>query len=172
MCAIDWFCIRVCRKAAWSVAMQACPECGWKAAGGLEGCRAQFDLLLARDFSDAAFFASHRLFVDTYALQHPNQFCASAKSFAAHLCGICEILDAKAGAALGSEDLRRWLDGRRAIERPEAPVSRGKIVIGDLREIENSVEWSSRVRDWAEETWQAYASLHPLARQWLAQARA
>jgi hypothetical protein len=99
--------------------MEACSGCGWAVAGGTQGCRARFDELIARDFGDATFFAVHRLFVDTYSVQHPDQFCRSAKSLAAHLAGLCLILEGGEPAATGAAFLNRWLNGPGRLEKPD-----------------------------------------------------
>lgn len=149
---------------------EPCDECGWAEAGGREGCRARFDEYLARDFSDPLYFRSHRLLVDTYCLQHPDQLCRSAKSLAAHLVGLCWVLEEGAGTAVGPDQLRRWLGGARALAKPELPAAYGKRTIGDLPADAEPAQWANAVRSWAEETWSAYAALHPLARIWLAEA--
>ena len=46
-----------------------CPECG---APG-EACKAQFQALLAREFTDPGFGAVHHLTVTAYMLQHSSQ---------------------------------------------------------------------------------------------------
>ena len=149
---------------------QACDECGWPEAGGRAGCRERFDLFLARDFSDALYFRSHRLFVDAYSLQHPDQFCRSAKSLTAHLAGLGAIVEAGASSAVGTGALRSWLNGRTGLVKPALPAARGATTIGDLPADADPAAWAEAVRGWAESVWQAYAELHPLARDWLAQA--
>ncbi|HEY0412777.1 MAG TPA: DUF5946 family protein [Allosphingosinicella sp.] len=148
----------------------ACDECGWAEAGGREGCRASFEAFLARDFSDPLYFRTHRMFVDTYCLQHPEQYCASAKSLVAHLAGLCWILEGGAGTAAGPERLRDWLDGARELEKPALPERRGILTLGDLPVESGPAEWADAVRRWAASTWAAYAALHPLARRWRADA--
>ena len=66
-----------------------CPSCGAPGAGGLDGCLALFGALGAREFSDADYFRMHRLTVDAYCLQHPEQYMVSTKSAAAHLAAMC-----------------------------------------------------------------------------------
>lgn len=148
-----------------------CDECGWAEAGGREGCRARFDEFLARDFSDALYFRTHRLFVDTYCLQHPDQFCRSAKSLAAHLGGLGWILEDGASAAVGPDRLHRWLSGDRRLAKPTLPELRGTVTLGDLPADADPAAWAAAVRAWAESIWAAYADLHPLAREWRAQAK-
>jgi len=154
-----------------TVADEACDECGWAVLGGRAGCRDRFDAYLARDFSDPLYFRSHRLFVDAYCLQHPDQFCRSAKSLAAHLVGLCWTLEEGAGSAVGPERLRRWLDGARELTKPALPAARGAVTIGDLPVGADAAGWAAAVRAWAEAVWAAYSPLHPLARDWLAHAR-
>lgn len=151
-------------------ASDQCPGCGWLVPGGGTACREKFDRLLARDFSDARYFASHRLFVDTYCLQRPDDFCRSAKSLAAHLVGLCWIVENQASAATGAQQLRDWLDGPRDLPKPDLPDARGAITLGDMDEALDPAQWASAVQVWAASTWEAYRALHPLARQWLAEA--
>jgi hypothetical protein len=153
------------------MAPEACEGCGWIVEGGTAGCRAAFEALLARAFSDPSFFGAHRLFVDCYCLQHPDDYCASAKSLAAHLSGLAQIVEEGASPATGSPDLRNWLDGDRRLDKPALPAARGSTTLGDLEAIEDPAAWSEAVRRWAHSIWDAYAPLHGLAREWLAQAR-
>ena len=97
---------------------ELCSGCGRAVAGGTQGCRAEFDALVGRDFSDPRFFASHRLFVDIYALQHPDEFCRSAKSLAAHLCGLGLILEGGASAATAPPRCAPGSTGRASDKRP------------------------------------------------------
>ena len=146
-----------------------CSGCGWK--GGGPACRARFEQAIARDFGDPAYFAAHRLLVDVYALQHPDDYCASAKSLAAHLVGLLQILEEGASAATGESFLRDWLDGPRKLDKPAIPAERGRTVLADLDGIDAPTEWSAAVRAWGEEVWNAYSALHPVARRWAAEAR-
>lgn len=149
---------------------EPCPGCGHP--GGADACLGLFEAILARDYSDPLFFRCHRLFVDAYCLQHPELRCISAKSLAAHLAGLCQILEEGASEATGSDTLHRWLDGTRILEKPALPATRGALSMADLAGIDDSVAWREAVRRWAESVWQAYAELHPLARRWSAEAGA
>ncbi|MGZ8997313.1 MAG: DUF5946 family protein [Allosphingosinicella sp.] len=151
-------------------AVEPCPGCGHP--GGAAECLALFEAMIARDYSDPHFFGSHRLFVDVYCLQHPETRCVSAKSLAAHLVGLCLILEEGAGAAAGATFLRDWLDGSRALEKPKIPAKRGAMVLADLAGIDEPAAWRHAVRRWADSTWDAYEELQPLARRWAAEARA
>lgn len=148
---------------------ERCAGCRLAVRGGEAGCQELFEGQLARDFSNVAYFAVHRMLVDTYALQHPERYCASAKSLAAHLTGLCWLVERGGSRAVGSEALRRWLNGNPQLEKPEVPAIRGSLTIGDLPEGEEPGAHAQAVDRWARSTWKAYAALHPLARQWIEQ---
>jgi len=141
-------------------------ECGLEAALGEDDCGARRDAVLARDFQQPLlYWALHRLAVDAYCLQH-SAYVASAKSLAAHLCGMCVALEH------GSDPdklhrLQRWLSTNPGIVKPALPVFRGGVTIGRLHEVEDPQEYRKDVEIWAHSTWEAYRELQPLAREWL-----
>ena len=150
--------------------VEPCPGCGHP--GGAEACFDLFEAIIARDYSDPLFLRCHRLFVDAYCLQHPELRCISAKSLAAHLAGLCQILEEGASEATGSDTLHRWLNGPGVLEKPPLPAQRGALTMADLDGIDDPAAWREAVRRWAESVWAAYAELHPLARRWSSEARA
>lgn len=150
---------------------ERCEGCGARVPGGTKGCQAMFDEILARDFTDALYFGVHRMVVDVYSLQHPDRYCRSATSLAAHLCGLCQILESGASPAVGNPALQRWLSGRVSLVKPELPSSRGELTLADVRDASEPAAWADAVERWARSTWEAYRSLHDLAREWLEQAR-
>jgi hypothetical protein len=147
-----------------------CSGCGLWIEDGTAGCRRRFDELVARDFSDPAYFRVHRLLVDTYSLQHPDTFCVSAKSMAAHLTGLAWLLNYEAGRATGSERLRRWVEAHPDLPRPKPPTFRGLQTIDNVARVSDPAEYAKAVEAWARSTWHAYAALHATARQWISQA--
>ena len=149
---------------------ERCSGCGRIVEGGAAACQARYEALLARDYENPAFFAVHRMFVDVYSLQHPDRYCRSAKSLAAHLVGLGLILVDGISPASGGAALRDWLDGKRELEKPPLPEGRGGITLGDVEGIAEPGPWREAVRAWAESTWEAYTELHPLARRWAAEA--
>lgn len=146
-----------------------CDGCGRAVAGGTAGCRAEFDALCALHYSGAVPEALHRLTVDAYSLQHPDAFCATGKSYAAHLGGML-VAREHAGDPAAQQVLRRWLDGPRDIARPEPPASRGELTLADVLTSEPGGALERATADWADGAWRAYAAQHALARAWLAAA--
>src|SRR4029079_19502160 len=90
--------------------VDTCAGCGAAIAGGSAGCQALFEQFSGRDFSDPAYFRTHLLVVDAYALQHPERYCASAKSLAAHLLDLCWLIEQGGDAAVGNVALQHWLN--------------------------------------------------------------
>lgn len=144
-----------------------CDGCGLEIQGGTTACGEIFQQFLERDFSNPAYYRYHRMLVDTYSLQHPARYCVSAKSLAAHLAGLCALLEGDESRAVGSQALQKWLDGKRLLVKPEIPANRGQITIADVRASEGHEAYDVAVERWARATWEAYSSLHSVARQWI-----
>jgi len=149
---------------------ERCTGCGLEVEGATDGCRRLFEQVIARDFSDARYFRVHRLTVDTYALQHPDEYCASAKSLLAHLTGLGWLLEHEVSRAVGSEALRQWVEAHGEIAKPSMPTSRGGLTIEDVRHATTPVMYAHAVDRWARATWQAYAPLHETVRAWIREA--
>lgn len=148
---------------------ERCSGCGLLDPNGTAGCRALFEEVLVRDYSDFRYARVHRKIVDTYCLQHPERYCASAKSFAAHLTGLCWAFEHNGHPPVGRA-LLRWLDANPSIDRPEPPSPRGEITIVEVYAAPDAEAHALAVESWARSTWEAYAAPHPLARRWLAEA--
>lgn len=149
-----------------------CSGCGLLIDGGEEACNAAFQELGGRSFTDIRFGGVHRMVVDTYALQHPARYCISAKSLAAHLCGLCELVERSGSPSLPNAALARWLNGTVALEKPDLPSARGRTNIADVISITQPEQFRQSVRAWADDVWTSYASLHSAARHWLDEALA
>ena len=146
-----------------------CPACG-APLGGRAECQAAFDGLVAQAWETPARGAVHNLAVDAYCLQHPDDYCASAKSYAALLAGLC------CGVELGGDPGRywaisRWLDGRRDLARPQPPAERGAQTVACVLDAAEDGAYQAAVHAWAAAVWAAYAAQHELARRWLEDAR-
>ena len=64
---------------------EVCASCGVLVDAGTEGCQRLFESIGPREYEDMRFGRYHRILVDVYAIQHPDRYGRSAKSFAAHL---------------------------------------------------------------------------------------
>jgi hypothetical protein len=146
-----------------------CPSCGAR-LGGRAACQAAFDDLSARAWSAPSRGAVHNLVVDVYAMQHPEEYGRSAKSYVSHLialgCGVEHPGDRTLYWAI-----HRWLDGPARIDKPAVLTARGSMTIADVRRPEDDLAYPDRVREWAADVWAAYAEQQPLARRWLTEVR-
>ena len=148
-----------------------CPECG-APAGGREGCQRLFDEVIAREFGNYRYGRIHRLTVDAYSLQHPDEYMRSAKSYAAHLTGMHAALDMDAPAAETNRTVQQWLSASTPGERPDQPAAgrRGSLTVAHVHEAMDAGDHVRRVREWAESTWKAWQAWHQTAERWVAQA--
>lgn len=148
-----------------------CPECGAAVRGGRGGCQKLFDEILAREFGDYRYAREHRLTVDVYSLQHPNEYMQSAKSFAAHLTGIYAFMEGDSNVAT-NRAVQQWLNGPKMMARPDHPPprQRGALTITYVHEAKDPDEHIRRVREWAASTWAAWRGYHDLAKQWISEA--
>jgi hypothetical protein len=149
---------------------ETCSSCGVAVAGGLEGCQRLFESIGVREYEDMRFGRYHRMVVDVYAMQHPDRYGRSAKSFAAHLTGLCAWLENEAESQSINAAVQRWLSGPSPIERPVLPTSYGAVTIRELVDEVDPVRYGDLLRSWARSTWEAYAPLHAIARTWIATA--
>lgn len=141
-----------------------CEDCGAAATQGKAGCRQMFEEILAKEFSDYRYGKIHRLTVDAYALQHPDEYMRSGKSFAAHLTGMCAALEHEDTLDL-NRTVQKWLSSNPKIEKPaQLPEHRGDLTIAYVHTAADADEHVNCVRDWARDIWGAWAEHHDLAR--------
>jgi len=153
------------------VASDGCPECGAGVSGGRAACRRLFDDVLAREFGDYRYAREHRLMVDAYSLQHPDEYMRSAKSYAAHLTGMYGAFGDLVAAEV-NRAVQQWLNGRRALDRPgqPGPGRRGTLTVEHVHAAGEPEDHVRRVREWARSTWEAWADYHPFAKRWIDEA--
>ena len=147
-----------------------CGGCGLTVQGGTAGCQSLMDECLALHFTQPAYFGIHRLFVDAYCLQHPERYCVSFKSLAAHLGHLCWTLEHGGSRAVPSEPIRKWVERHPHLEKPLIPAFRGAVTIGRVHRAPTPADHHEAVQAWARSTWDAYAELHATAHGWVAAA--
>ena len=133
-------------------------------------CQAAFDDLVAKAWESPARASVHNLLVDAYAMQHSEEYGRSAKSFAAHLVGLCCGVEHPTERELYWA-IPRWLDGPARVARPADIDSRGSTTIDDVRALTIEADYPELVRRWARDVWAAYTDQHAMAREWLAAVR-
>lgn len=148
---------------------EPCTGCGLVVAEGTRGCRAMFDELSVRQWYTPLAYAVRRMIVDTYALQHPDEFCASAKSLVAHLTGLCAALERHDHPNI-LRVLLDWLETGPTLVKPALPAARGRITIVETFEATCAEQVHATSDRWARAVWDAYAPLQPQARAWVDEA--
>jgi len=149
-----------------------CESCGEVVEDGTAGCRKLFEAILAREFSDFRYGKIHRLTVDCYALQHPDAYMRSGKSFAAHLTGICAALEREDAFSV-NQLVQRWLSTNPQIDKPaHIPEQRGSLTVSYILNAEDTEEHIKRVREWARNIWAAWSEHHDLAGRLITEATA
>jgi uncharacterized protein DUF5946 len=149
-----------------------CPACG-APLDGRAGCQAAFDELSAASWISPGRGAMHNMLVDAYAMQHPEEYGRSAKSYIRHLAALGCLLEHP-----GDERLY-WARSGRGEPSSSPPIppkpalleARGAMTVADVRGAVDDSEYQRLVRAWAASVWAAYAPQHALARDYLAAVR-
>jgi hypothetical protein len=134
--------------------------------GGVEGCQSLFEQLGFQAASDPQMAAIHWMVVDVYAMQHVERYGLSAKSYAAHLMGLCCGIEHGANPTI-YRAIPRWLNGKVDLVKPPILTERGTITIKDIVAEQDLSARIQRIHEWAADVWAAYASQHEIARRWL-----
>ena len=145
--------------------LEPCPLCGGR-LGGRKGCQAAFDELSASSWTSPARGAVHNMVVDVYAMQHPEEYGASAKSYIRHLSALACLIEHPGDQELYWARPARW----RPIPVPTKPdliAVRGDMTVADVRAARDDAEYQALVRRWAAVVWAAYESQHRVAREYL-----
>jgi len=148
--------------------LDPCPSCG-APLGGRAGCQQAFDQLSAAAWRELTGAAVHNLVVDTYAMQHPEEYGRSAKSYLQHLTALGCALDHPTDAQL-YWSITPTFEHTPAPAKPSLLRERGHLTIAHLDEGAEAAH-ADRVRAWATAVWQAYGSQHHIARERLDLAR-
>jgi hypothetical protein len=149
-----------------AIEQDRCPDCGALVLGGRAGCQALWDEIASQAYQNLERASVHNLAFDTYCMQHPEPYCRSAKSYAAHLTRLCCGLEYDGDPAIYAA-IQRWLNGNISLEKPKVLPRRGALTIADVAGARDGQEYKERVQAWAENVWAAYATQHDLAHTWL-----
>ena len=172
--------------------MTTCPGCG---ASFEEGdfapqrygvaspeCWQAFNIMLAKENMNFGYPDVHRLVVDAYAVQHPQNFElqkklgitkrfveASIQSVAIHLIALYFALEEDQPLA----DIRHLMNQIIAVGAEfhplEVPKSLGNLTILDAPGMQDFTAYEKFAWDWGETTWEAWAHAHGQVKEWILQ---
>lgn len=135
-------------------------------------CWAVYGETLAREYSDPAFMAAHRLTVDAYAVQHPGQKSdQSVQSVAVHLISLHAVLVEGLSHRAATQVIQRSADHLR-FEWLEPPAQRGELSVSTVHSARTAEEHVAAVHAWANSVRAAWAGHHSTVAAWYRQARA
>ncbi|WP_457632164.1 DUF5946 family protein [Oceanithermus desulfurans] len=133
------------------------------------GCWAAFGQILAREYSDPAYYDVHRLSVDAYAVQHPGSPSRlSIQSVAVHLIRLCLFLEHGLSPENANQAMLEAAKHKDMFVWLNPPESLGPLTAADVVKAASIQEHKALVRAWAEGAWAAWFPHHDTIRSWLA----
>jgi len=132
------------------------------------GCWHLFGEVLAREYSDRAFAAWHRLTVDSYAVQHPGRPSPqSIQSVCVHLISLCLVVERALEPAYATRVMGTLIRPKGRFTWLTPPPTFGDITVVDVAAVSTAAAHVKGVRDWAASAWAAWAHHHATVRSWL-----
>ncbi len=173
----------------------ACPDCGAPILGGRRACRelyhrtnqqlqagtwaglsetrpagstgsGQASLGETRPRAAATGMRTVRLVVDSYALQHLDPYCRTAKELIYHIASLCCGLEFGGSPAIYTA-LQRSIEGHVHADRPTPPGNLGDLTILNVASALDDAERLNRIETWASSVWDAYRDLQSVGRDWI-----
>lgn len=136
--------------------------------GASPACWAAFNVILAREFQDAAYFAAHRYTVDAYTVQHPGDQAnrRAAQSVNIHLAALCALIEQGRAAASVPHMLKMLANTHKDRFTPLPPPAPEAyaLTVQDGLSVKTARHHGEAMRAWAESVWRAWAPHHETAR--------
>lgn len=160
--------------------LNACPGCGGlfaRSEGATHaymhssaGCWAKYGDVLAREYANPRLTATHRLSVDTYAVQHPGSHDRRAiQSVVLHLARLMMQLENPRPPRETNEVMLGLGPSKSSLPFLEPPASFG-LTVADIPLDGSLDDHAIAVRTWAEDAWSAWGRHHDFIRSWAASA--
>ncbi len=132
------------------------------------GCWSIYGEVLAREYSDRAYFEVHRLTVDAYAVQHPgSKDRQSIHSVGVHLARLCLFLEHGLSPDKANEAMLEIGKNKQSFFYLNPPKSLGSITASDVYAVDSVEKHRAMVREWAQCAWDAWEIHHATIRKWL-----
>jgi len=131
-------------------------------------CWAAFGEVLAREYSDSAYFQVHRLSVDAYAVQHPGKPSPQTiQSVAVHLVRLCLLLERSLPMERANDAMLKASEQEKKFVWLTPPASLGAVTVADVRDAQDVEAHMTAVRRWAQSAWEAWSPHHATIRSWI-----
>lgn len=158
--------------------MSRCPGCGvefperegpvHRYMESSPACWATYGEVLAREYSDPAYFQVHRLSVDAYAVQHPGHPNPQAiQSVAVHLIRLALQLERQLSPEQANATMLLAVHGKGIYTWLTPPADMGPITVADVQKANDVTEHVETVKRWAASAWQAWSAHHATIHNWM-----
>lgn len=130
-------------------------------------CWEAFGRVLAAEYSDTSLWQTHRMSVDTYAVQHPGDGTKRAtQSVGLHLARLLVQLEAPRPPIETNEIMLNLGQFKSSIPEFNAR-SDDRVTIADVVLHAGSSTHAEAVQNWAQSTWQDWQTQHEIIREWV-----
>ncbi|MFG5380851.1 DUF5946 family protein [Yoonia sp. R2-816] len=132
-----------------------------------------FTKVLACEYSDRTLLPTHRLTVDTYAVQHPatGRLRKEIQSVGLHLARLMLQLDNPLPPK-ETNDVMLGLGRHKASLIFLQPPTSFTMTVANVAKFAGEPEHADRVREWADSTWKDWPQHHDYIRHWVAKSMA
>ena len=132
-------------------------------------CFAHFTAILAHEYSDERLLQTHRLTVDTFAVQHPGRAGSrpQIQSVGLHLARLCMQLDRPLPPKETNDVMLGLSRHKHTLELLELPRSFA-ITAANVSPYAGTSDHGARVIAWATATWHDWSKYHDYIREWIA----
>ncbi|MEP0521832.1 MAG: DUF5946 family protein [Hyphomicrobiales bacterium] len=134
---------------------------------GSAACFELFNQILACEYSDPALLPTHRMTVDTYAVQHPGDASTRQQIQSVGL-RLARLFLQLSSPMQPKETNNVMLDlgkHKHTLDQLEPP-KRFAITVADVAPFSGSARHSEKVREWANATWEEWGDHHAYIRIW------
>jgi len=160
------------------VTLSRCPGCGaefpdrqgpvHRYMESSPACWAAYGEVLAREYSDQAYFQVHRLSVDAYAVQHPGKPSPQTiQSVAVHLIRLCLLLERDLSMERANAAMLKASEQEAKFVWLTPPASLGAVTVAEVWKTEALEAHMATVRRWAQSAWEAWSPHHGTIKKWL-----
>ena len=133
-----------------------------KYIGATQGCWDLYGKVLVKEYGEYNYPKhTHRLTVDTYAIQHPGQpGKQSIQSVNIHLISLYYVLIKNMNGASATKMIGKILENMPTLKWLEPPTPNGRITVVDVLKATNQEEHERVVLKWAENVFDCWFSKH------------
>ena len=130
--------------------------------GATQGCWDLYGQILAKEYGEFQYpELTHRLSVDTYAIQHPGvPSRKSIQSVNIHLISLYYIFKHNYSGKQATKKMSELLAKEPKFERLDPPHPNGKLTVIDVLTAKDKDEHIEKVREWAASVWNCWYTKH------------